>query len=108
MAAVAVLGVLMFDFYTASRSVLDRERFDRLRIGDTRAQTRTLLPGYSVGGLPAGVGPEPAGADTCEYYRVKKYDATLLYRLCFEDGRLTDKAVVADVDNEENRPPDSP
>ncbi|MFJ5110842.1 sensor histidine kinase [Streptomyces sp. NPDC088551] len=109
-AAVAVLGVLMvaFDFYATSRSVLDREHFDRLRIGDTRAQTRTLLPGYTVDGRPEGVGPEPAGAGTCEYYRTEKWNATPLYRLCFTDGRLSDKAVVVDVDNEENRPPSGP
>ncbi|MEV4975121.1 histidine kinase [Streptomyces scopuliridis] len=108
-AAVAVLGVLMFafDLYAKSRSVLDREQFDRLRIGDTRDRTRTLLPGYSVDGRPEGVGPEPAGADTCAYYRTEKYEATPLYRLCFKDGRLTDKAVVVDVDNEENRPASS-
>ncbi|WP_326810606.1 hypothetical protein OIE62_29525 [Streptomyces scopuliridis] len=58
-------------------------------------------------GLPEGVGPELAGADTCEYCRTEKYDATPLYRLCFKDGRLTDKAVVVDVDNEENRPASS-
>ncbi|QNP65384.1 sensor histidine kinase [Streptomyces genisteinicus] len=102
-AAIALL-VLGFRFWSDSRTVMDPARYDALRVGDTRAEVLPLLPRLSLDGAPAGVQPEPAGAGDCAYYRAERYEATPAYRLCFRDGRLASKAVVTDVDNEEDRP----
>ncbi|MBT2509476.1 sensor histidine kinase [Streptomyces sp. ISL-98] len=105
LAAVVALGILMglFALYSQSRAVLDRDDYDRIRVGDTRTDVMTRLPRHSLDGAPDGVGPEPAGADDCEYFRVARYDATPVYRLCFTDGILSSKSIAEDVDNEENR-----
>jgi signal transduction histidine kinase len=105
LAALAVLVALMsgFQFYGQTRSVLDRAQFDRIRVGDSRADVQTRLPSRAMDGPPDGVGPEPSGVGRCDYYRTRKYAATPAYRLCFRTDRLTDKAIVTDVDNEEDR-----
>jgi signal transduction histidine kinase len=105
-AVIAVLGVLMLGFhlYSQTRTVLDRESYDLIEVGDARADVETRLPRYSLDGAPEGVEPEPPGAGACEYYRSAKYDVTPAYRLCFEGGRLSSKAIVVDVPNEETRP----
>ncbi|KIF79743.1 hypothetical protein QR77_28880, partial [Streptomyces sp. 150FB] len=104
-AALAVLVALMsgFQFYGQTRSVLERAQFDRMRVGDSRADVETRLPARAMDGPPDGVGPEPSGVGRCDYYRTRKYAATPAYRLCFRTDRLTDKAIVTDVDNEEDR-----
>lgn len=106
-AALAVLVALMsaFQFYGQTRSVLDRPQFDRMRVGDSRADVETRLPSQTMDGPPDGVGPEPSGVGRCVYYRTRKYAATPAYRLCFRADRLADKAIVTDVDNEEDRWP---
>ncbi|MFI1887009.1 sensor histidine kinase [Streptomyces jumonjinensis] len=103
--AVAVLGVVLFfvDQYIRSQSVLDRESYDRIRIGDARSEVAPLLPEYSLERRPPGVDPEPAGAGDCVYYAMRTYDWSQVYRLCFRDGRLASKTVVVDVANEEDR-----
>ncbi|MFK4692331.1 sensor histidine kinase [Streptomyces pristinaespiralis] len=101
--ALALL-ILGFRFWSDSRTVMDPARYDALRVGDTRADVLPRLPRLSLDGRPAGVQPEPAGAGSCEYYRVEKYETTPAYRLCFKDGRLASKTVVTDVENEEDRP----
>ncbi|MFI9582391.1 sensor histidine kinase [Streptomyces sp. NPDC052236] len=105
-AVIGVLGVLMLGFhlYSQTRTVMDREVYDRIQVGDARADVETRLPRYSLDGAPEGVEPEPPGAGACEYYRSAKYAATPAYRLCFKDGRLASKAIVVDVPNEETRP----
>ncbi|MQS37680.1 sensor histidine kinase [Streptomyces katsurahamanus] len=103
--AVAVLGVVLFfvDQYIRSQSVLDRESYERIRIGDARSEVAPLLPEYSLEQRPPGVDPEPAGAGDCVYYAMRTYDWSQVYRLCFRDGRLASKTVVVDVANEEDR-----
>ncbi|MGW7285256.1 sensor histidine kinase [Streptomyces sp. NPDC054847] len=101
--ALALL-ILGFRFWSDSRTVMERAQYDRIRVGDTRADVLTRLPRLSLDGPPSGVQPEPADAGRCEYYRAKKYETTPAYRLCFKDDRLTSKTVVTDVDNEEDRP----
>ncbi|MGW4203668.1 sensor histidine kinase [Streptomyces sp. NPDC004726] len=102
---VGVLGVMMFGFdqYTRSRTVLDRDGYDRIAVGETRAALAAFLPEHSLRNRPAGVDPEPPGAGECVYYRVREFSDTPAYRLCFKDGRLTSKAIVVDVANEETR-----
>ncbi|MGW7463261.1 sensor histidine kinase [Streptomyces xantholiticus] len=105
-AVAAVLAVLVLGFrmYSDTRTVMDRGRYDRIQVGDTRADVLTRLPRLSLDGPPPGVQPEPADAGRCEYYRARKYETTPAYRLCFKDDRLTSKTIVTDVDNEEDRP----
>ncbi|MEU0373164.1 histidine kinase [Streptomyces sp. NPDC006283] len=102
----AVLGILILAFrmYSETRTVMDREQYDRIRVGDPRADVLTRLPRLSLDGAPAGVDPEPPDAGDCEYYRALTHESSPAYRLCFKDGRLASKAIVTDVDNEENRP----
>ncbi|MER5768297.1 sensor histidine kinase [Streptomyces sp. NPDC001985] len=105
-AGVGVLAVLLFaaDQYTRARSVPDRAQYERIGVGDTRAEVSARLPEHALDGRPAGVDPEPAGAGSCVYYRVGRFSDAPAYRLCFRDGRLASKAVVTDVANEEDRP----
>ncbi|MFJ8073227.1 hypothetical protein ACIQ7Q_04565 [Streptomyces sp. NPDC096176] len=103
-AAVLVVLILAFRMYSDTRTVMDRDQYDRIRIGDTRADVLTRLPRLSLDGAPAGVDPEPPDAGDCEYYRAVKYESAPAYRLCFKDDRLASKAVVTDVDNEEGLP----
>ncbi|MEV4684157.1 sensor histidine kinase [Streptomyces kurssanovii] len=102
--AVLALLILGFRFWSDSRTVMERAQYDRIRVGDTRADVLTRLPRLSLDGPPSGVQREPADAGRCEYYRAKKYETTPAYRLCFKDDRLTSKTIVTDVDNEEDRP----
>ncbi|MFF8954328.1 histidine kinase [Streptomyces sp. NPDC014894] len=104
-AGALALGLLLFgvDQYTRAQSVLERERYDEIRIGDTRAEAASRLPAYSIEGRPEGVDPEPADAGECVYYRVRKYSEAPAYRFCFQRGRLASKTVVDDVPNEEHR-----
>ncbi|MFF3291540.1 sensor histidine kinase [Streptomyces sp. NPDC003023] len=104
-AVAAVLAVLILGFrmYSDTRTVMDRDQYDRVRVGDARADVLTRLPRLSLDGAPAGVDPEPPDAGDCEYYRAVKYEASPAYRLCFKEGRLDSKAIVTDVDNEEFR-----
>ncbi|MEW2630885.1 histidine kinase [Streptomyces sp. NPDC048389] len=104
-AVAAVLGVLVLGFrmYSDTRTVMDRDQYDRVQVGDFRADVLTRLPRLSLDGAPAGVDPEPPDAGGCEYYRAVKYESSPAYRLCFKNGHLASKAIVADVDNEEER-----
>ncbi|MFF0744055.1 sensor histidine kinase [Streptomyces sp. NPDC004111] len=105
-AVFAVLGVLMLVFqqYSQSRAVLDGDLFKEVQVGDRRAVLDHRLPDHPLDGPPAGVGPEPAGADDCVYYRYDRYEPLPVYRLCFTGQVLSAKALVDDVPNEENRP----
>ncbi|CAM5515431.1 two-component sensor histidine kinase [Streptomyces spiroverticillatus] len=104
-AVVAALGALMLAYqeYGASRSVLTRDQFDRVHLGERREALGELLPDHPLDGPPAGVGPEPAGTDTCTYFRTDRFETTPVYRLCFTNGTLAAKDLVDDVPNEELR-----
>ncbi|MFI0982281.1 sensor histidine kinase [Streptomyces sp. NPDC021093] len=104
---VAVLGSLMLVYqeYGASRSVLTPDQFDRVKLGRQRAALEALLPDHPLDGPPPGIGPEPAGADDCTYFRTDRYKLTPVYRLCFTNNTLTSKALTDDVPNEEERAP---
>ncbi|MCX5204098.1 histidine kinase [Streptomyces sp. NBC_00237] len=106
-AVVAVLGALMLAYqeYGASRSVLTRDQVDRLHLGERRTALRDRVPDHALDGPPPGVGPEPAGTDTCAYFRTDRFELTPVYRLCFTSGALTSKDLVDDVPNEESRTP---
>ncbi|MEU8890600.1 histidine kinase [Streptomyces sp. NPDC048442] len=104
-ALVAVLGALMLVYqeYGASRSVLTPDQYDRVKVGRHRTALEPLLPDHPLDGPPAGIGPEPAEADTCTYFRTDRYRLTPVYRLCFTAAVLTSKDLVDDVPREEER-----
>jgi hypothetical protein len=71
--------------------VLPDENFDRLRVGQQRAELAADLPGRQVLQRPLGGRPAPAGA-ACEYYTDGNFPlAGPSFRLCFADGRLVAK-----------------
>lgn len=104
-AVLMVVGALMltFQMYMQSRTVLGRDQYDLLKVGDGRADVETRLPGHTLDSEPEGLSPEPAGADGCSYYRTRKFDVTPVYRLCFKDDRLVSKGIATDVPDEESR-----
>ncbi|MGY6655799.1 histidine kinase [Amycolatopsis sp. TRM77291] len=91
------------------RSELPGGDYDRIRIGQTRAEIASLLPdGQRIARPRAVEPPVPAGA-TCEYYGTERsvfnlnYEA---YRLCFAEGRLVAKHVISE--DEQRGDPDDP
>ncbi|MEE1757098.1 sensor histidine kinase [Streptomyces sp. SP18CS02] len=91
------LVVLMagFGYWTQTHSAMDRATYDRIRVGDARADVETRLPPHSLDGPPRTAPAEPPGMDECLYYRTGEFTVLPVYRLCFRDGRLADRAVVA-------------
>ncbi|MEU6151295.1 histidine kinase [Actinosynnema sp. NPDC047251] len=91
----AALGYLVFD---ATTSVLDPADYQRLRVGQAESEVAAVLPARTRVDDPGRAPLPPAGA-TCHYYSTHRnpFDARRLdlYRLCFRDGRLADKALLA-------------
>lgn len=73
-------------------AVLDSADFDRIRLGQQRAELRDDLPRRQVAPPAYRDGEsEPAGA-ACEYYTDGNFPTgQVVYRLCFLDGRLVGK-----------------
>ncbi|ROT33349.1 two-component sensor histidine kinase [Micromonospora sp. HM5-17] len=73
-------------------SVLPAERFERMRLGQSRAELRDALPRRQLTApAPTGTTPTPPGA-SCEYYPDAGFPmGRVVYRLCFVDGRLAVK-----------------
>ncbi|MDT0322994.1 sensor histidine kinase [Streptomyces millisiae] len=90
------LMVALFTVYTVTvmRTSLGPDEFDRLRLGQGRAEFASVLP-HSISAPPPVLAepPIPTGA-TCEYYRaghnLVDFSETM-FRLCFEDGVLVAK-----------------
>ncbi|HEU5160345.1 MAG TPA: histidine kinase [Streptosporangiaceae bacterium] len=103
---IACLGAVMAGYYVymTANSVLAPDQYQRLRIGQDRAQVEAVLPKEELlGGAARGDPPIPAGA-TCRYYRP---DANLLalgtvYRLCFAGDRLVAKDAISTTTRTEN------
>jgi signal transduction histidine kinase len=81
--------------YTSFNAVLNSSDFERIQVGQRRADIDAMLPSRQVPGRPASEPTIPAGS-TCEYYT----DGNFLvrahaYRLCFLDGRLVTKDVLS-------------
>ncbi|EMD21742.1 two component sensor kinase [Amycolatopsis azurea DSM 43854] len=104
---VAISGsVFLVQWY---RSVLPGGDYDRIRLGQTRAELASVLPAGQRIARPRVVEPTaPAGA-TCEYYGTERtvfnlnYEA---YRLCFADGKLVAKDMI--TEDEQRGNPDDP
>ncbi|MFE0424843.1 hypothetical protein ACFW15_20920, partial [Streptomyces sp. NPDC058953] len=93
--------------YTGMLSTVHRADYDAIRVGDARSDVLDRLPGHRLPGRPAGVEPEPPGTDGCVYHRADILSDTPAYRFCFTADRLSSKAVVTDVPNEEFRHTDA-
>lgn len=95
LAVTAALGVLIGAAALNNRygSVLDRSRYDLVRVGDSRADLGSRLPSYAMDGAPDGAPPQPTGQD-CVYYRTGPFVSLPAYRLCFTGEVLASKAVV--------------
>ena len=95
LALLAALVVLSSIFHLVSPSwtVLERERYEALRLGADRSRAESLLPFFALDAPPDGTPPPPHGW-TCVYYSVRAGSDTA-YELCFtDDDRLVKKSVV--------------
>jgi signal transduction histidine kinase len=104
---VAISGVVFLVQWYGS--VLPRGDYDRIRLGQTRAEIASALPrGQRIARPRVDEPPVPAGA-VCEYYGTERtvfnlnYEA---YRLCFVDGKLVAKDVISEDEQRGN--PDDP
>ncbi|GHH48320.1 sensor histidine kinase [Streptomyces candidus] len=80
---------------SSALSVLDREGFDGLRVGETREEVAERLPVFDRDGAPEGAPEEPPGAQ-CAYFHTRLMSDEA-YRLCFSGGRLVSRGVVPDL-----------
>ncbi|WP_225799222.1 histidine kinase [Streptomyces sp. NK15101] len=99
LALLAGLGLLMAGvaLWTQARSYLEPEDYARMRVGQSLAEITELsdgLPDHPLDGRPQRAPAEPPGMDECRYYRSTMLAAIPVYRLCFVDGHLADKAEV--------------
>lgn len=99
LALLAALGLLMAGvaLWTQARSYLEPADYDRIRVGQSLAEIDEEAedwPDRPLDGPPRGAPAEPPGMDACRYYRATMLAAVPVYRLCFADGHLADKAEV--------------
>ncbi|MFF1508840.1 sensor histidine kinase [Streptomyces sp. NPDC058326] len=99
LALLAALALLMAGvaLWTQSRSYLEPADYDRIRVGQTLTEIDEAAedwPDHPLDGPPQVVPAEPPGMDECRYYRSTLLAAIPVYRLCFVDGHLADKAEV--------------
>ncbi|MEV4383358.1 histidine kinase [Streptosporangium sp. NPDC049644] len=83
-----LLLMIPISFVSSSFSVLDRDRYEQLEVGDVRSR----LPAFTRDGPPDDAPPTP-GDEDCVYYNTRTASADA-YRLCFAHDRLVSKAVV--------------
>ncbi|WP_051173911.1 sensor histidine kinase [Amycolatopsis orientalis] len=90
-------------------SVLASGSYDRIQVGQTRAEIAPLLPGDQRIARPRVLEPPVPKGAVCEYYGTERtvfnlnYEA---YRLCFADGKLVAKDVI--TEDEQRGNPDDP
>ncbi|MET9676614.1 histidine kinase [Streptomyces sp. NPDC006482] len=98
LALLAALGLLMAGvaLWTQHQSYLEPDDYDRMRTGQSLTDITDAedLPDHPLDGPPKGAPAEPPGMDECRYYRSTLLSAVPVYRLCFVDGHLADKAEV--------------
>ncbi|MET9435978.1 histidine kinase [Streptomyces sp. NPDC006551] len=94
LALLAALALLMgaVGLYTQAQSYLEPEEYADIRLGQSRAEVGERLPARPLDGPPRRAPAEPPRKDECLYYRTTLLAAIPVYRLCFTDGRLTDRA----------------
>ncbi|MEV4760106.1 histidine kinase [Micromonospora sp. NPDC049559] len=92
-APVAIAAALCLAYYPFAtlHTVLPDEAYQRLRVGQQRAELAHLLPARQVRQPDDATPPAPAGT-VCEFYTDGNFPLALAsYRLCFADGRLVAK-----------------
>ncbi|WP_406465037.1 histidine kinase [Streptomyces sp. NBC_00111] len=89
------VGMLGYYAYLCTSSVLAPRHYERLRLGSTAPEVRTVLPDHEMSDPPSELLPEPDGAE-CRYYRASGalFVRVDVYRLCFVAGGLMDKHVI--------------
>jgi signal transduction histidine kinase len=87
-----LLLMIPISYISSFLSVLDRDRYERLVIGDPRGDVQPRLPAFTKDGPPDDAPPPPAGED-CVYYNTSTASADA-YRLCFAHERLASKAIM--------------
>ena len=83
---------------TSARTSLTADDYERMRVGQPRAELSPLLPAHSFSEPPPVI-VEPTVPDgaVCEYYRAGRdilRVSETLYRLCFRNGALASKDVL--------------
>ncbi|MCZ0981354.1 hypothetical protein O1L60_26875 [Streptomyces diastatochromogenes] len=99
LALLGALGLLMVGVaaWTQAQSYLEPEDYARLRIGQSLneiTEDAEDWPAHPLDGPPRRIPAEPSGMDECRYYRSTVLAAIPVYRLCFVDGHLADRAKV--------------
>ncbi|MFK4085566.1 sensor histidine kinase [Kribbella sp. NPDC020789] len=92
----AAVGIVALGYYlvTGYSSILRPAQYDGLAIGQAESDVRDVLPAMEMIDAPSESYTPPDGW-SCAYYRpAPPFSATFVYRLCFADGVLVDKAVV--------------
>lgn len=95
--ALTLVGFLVVQAITVAQTAISSAVYEDIRIGSTREELAPLLPAGTPGPVPiVAEPPVPEGAE-CEYFAARDgwlhfTDAT--YRLCFDDGVLTEKLVL--------------
>lgn len=95
--ALTLVGFVVVQAITVSQTAISSDVYDGIRLGATRAELAPLLPAGTPGPVPiVSEPPAPEGAE-CEYFAARDgwlhfTDAT--YRLCFEQGVLTEKILL--------------
>ena len=87
-----LLLMIPISFVSSSLSVLERDRYEQLTVGDARGDVQPRLPAFTKDGPPDDAPPMPTGED-CVYYNTRTASAAA-YRLCFAHDRLASKAIV--------------
>ncbi|MFE0650592.1 sensor histidine kinase [Streptomyces sp. NPDC059534] len=96
LALLLALGLLMAGvaLWTQHQSYLEPEDYARMRVGQSLAELSEGLPDSPLDSAPRRAPAEPPGMDECRYYRSTMLAAIPVYRLCFVDGNLAEKARV--------------
>ncbi|MFG2651945.1 sensor histidine kinase [Streptomyces sp. NPDC048436] len=87
-----LLLMIPVSLISSSFSVLDRDVYEDLTIGEPRGEVESRLPRFTRDGPPDGSPATPRG-QACAYYSTHLMSGDG-YRLCFDEGRLVSKSVV--------------
>lgn len=100
--AIAVLMTLVVAGqygYSALTTTLEASSFDRVHVGQTRADIASLLPPRELDAPSSAMTPAAPAGTTCEFYRadMNPLNEPHMYRLCFAHDRLAAKSAVHPV-----------
>jgi len=93
----AVVGAVALGYYLVAgySAILRPAQYDQLSVGQSAADVAKVLPRMQMIDAPA-EGYSPPVGWSCRYYRpAAPCSSNYVYRLCFADGALVAKAVVA-------------